>query len=237
MASNSVSSNGFEKMKGLFAASKGRGVAAGLILLVLLLSVLLIVTFAFPQPENTVIPVTGNSSTGGTQVPEQTSSPQPVINTQSTETAAVDTDTIFINIYKYRDPFKPQIESSETANIPGLAGNTMAAQSIEGAIGINGNTGNTATINSANDSGANGVGNAGSGSTVDPANVISLKSITGQGTSKRAAFIYQGQEYLVREGDRIADSAYKLTEINDGSVTLLYGDNRLTLQIGDEIVK
>lgn len=236
MAFNSVLSSGFTKMKGLFAASRARGVAGGLILLVVLLIVLLLVTFAFPKPDNTVT-TTGNSPTAETQVSDQTSNQQPVINTQSTETAVLDTDTAYINIFKYRDPFKPQIESSGTANVVGLTGNIMGAQSIEQMLGNNSAAGNTAMTNTVNDSGVNGVEDAGSGSVADPANALSLKSITGQGGSKQAAFIYQGQEYLVKEGDMVGGSPYQLMEINEGSVTILNGDNRFTLQIGDEMVK
>lgn len=66
---------------------------------------------------------------------------------------------------------------------------------------------------------------------------LSLVSITEQNGEKYATFNYKGTTYMVKEGERIADSEFQVIDIGEGSVTLLYGDSLLTLQVGDEIIK
>lgn len=85
-------------------------------------------------------------------------------------------------------------------------------------------------------SGQNDTATAGnsSGNSVD---VLSLQSINDQGGEKYATVLYGGQQYVVKVGDQIDSSPFYVEDIGISNITLLYGDSRLTLQIGDTIVK
>ncbi len=73
-----------------------------------------------------------------------------------------------------------------------------------------------------------------SGSSVD---VLSLESITTVDGQKTAVILYKGKQYTVKTGDQIDSSPFQVTDIGDSNISLLYGDSRLTLQVGDTIVK
>ncbi|HEY3373855.1 MAG TPA: hypothetical protein VGK02_02185 [Candidatus Aquicultor sp.] len=67
--------------------------------------------------------------------------------------------------------------------------------------------------------------------------VLSLESITEHGGTRYANVVYLGTQYEVKAGDQIGTSPYKVTDVADTSVTLLFGDDRLSLQLGEEILK
>ncbi|MCL6471958.1 MAG: hypothetical protein K6T91_04020 [Firmicutes bacterium] len=67
--------------------------------------------------------------------------------------------------------------------------------------------------------------------------VLSLQSINDQGGEKYATVLYGGQQYVVKTGDQIDSSPFYVEDIGTSNITLIYGDSRLSLQIGDTIVK
>ncbi|MBE0447546.1 MAG: hypothetical protein IBX64_05520, partial [Actinobacteria bacterium] len=131
--------------------------------------------------------------------------------TTDTATATTDTETVVTeyDLSGYKDPFKPFIASS-------INNGTTS-----------GSTGSSTDSNNQNSS----------GNTSYVHGSLSLVRIVNQNGQRYATVSYQGQEYTVREGEQIAGSPFKVTDIGDGSISLLYGDDRLTLQLGDEITK
>lgn len=206
------------KIKEMVKTPKGKGAAAGLILVVLLLLVLVVSTLAFPKPgdqvDNLVVkPAVRVSSTQTASGVASTASSS--TNTASS-TSTVDstgtissTDTVEVepDITGYRDPFTPLSEPTTTV----IATTTTG---LPGDVQVEL-----------------------SGDTTPSSNSLVLKSITDVDGVKYANVIYKAQEYTVKQGDQIADSPFKVTDIGDGSISLLYGDDRLSLQVGDEIIK
>lgn len=77
-----------------------------------------------------------------------------------------------------------------------------------------------------------------SGDTVDvPDDTLFLESIQTTDGQKTATLIWNDQKYTVGEGDTIADTPWKVLEINDGSVVMLYGDTEVTLTVGQGLSK
>ncbi|MFQ5574210.1 MAG: hypothetical protein ACE5E0_01120 [Terriglobia bacterium] len=66
---------------------------------------------------------------------------------------------------------------------------------------------------------------------------LSLEDITVEEGVKFAAVKYGGVAYKVKEGDRVGDSPYQVVSVGDNSSTLLFGDEQVSLQLGEEIVK
>ncbi|HZD59503.1 MAG TPA: type IV pilus biogenesis protein PilP, partial [Anaerolineae bacterium] len=162
------------------------------------------------SPETTGTP---NASKVATGTPETTGTAK-----ATTETAAEETETVLTkyDLSGYKDPFKPLFSAAEINN-----GTTTDGSNVS----------NTSNTSSTNQSTSNPVT-----SNVD-SHQLSLVRIVDQNGQRYATVSYQGQEYTVKEGDQIAGSPFKVTDIGDGSITLLYGDDRLTLQLGDEIIK
>ncbi|MDI6891866.1 MAG: hypothetical protein QMD08_02555 [Actinomycetota bacterium] len=52
-----------------------------------------------------------------------------------------------------------------------------------------------------------------------------------------ASIRYGDAVYKVTEGDRVDESPYQVLSIGTDSVVLLYGDDRITLRLGEEILK
>jgi len=186
-------------IKGFMGTSKGKGLALGLLLVVVALVGLLVMTFAFPKPD--AQPLKPVAKPAGTNP-----APAPTAQNQSTDTATSDTETVpkDVDLTNFRDPFKP---------LAILASSTNSTSSQE----------NTSTSTGTNIASA--------------IESLSLVSITEQNGEPYATFNYKGTTYMVKEGERIADSEFQVIDIGEGSVTLLYGDSLLTLQVGDEIIK
>lgn len=52
-----------------------------------------------------------------------------------------------------------------------------------------------------------------------------------------ATIHYGSTVYQVTEGTRVGDSPYEVLSIADDGVTLLYGDDQISLKVGEEIIK
>jgi len=70
-----------------------------------------------------------------------------------------------------------------------------------------------------------------------PENTLYLKSIQTENGKKTATFIWNGQTYKLGEGDTIPDTPWKVVEIGDSSVVMLYGDTQVTLSPGQGLSK
>lgn len=70
-----------------------------------------------------------------------------------------------------------------------------------------------------------------------PDDTLFLESIQTTNGEKTATLIWNDQKYTVGEGDTIADTPWKVLEINDESVVMLYGDTEVTLTVGQGLSK
>jgi len=79
---------------------------------------------------------------------------------------------------------------------------------------------------------------SGTGASVDvPADTLYLQSIISENGEPKAVFIWNGQTYTVGEGEQVADSPWKVLQINSDSVLMLYGDSQVTLSVGQGVGK
>jgi hypothetical protein len=67
--------------------------------------------------------------------------------------------------------------------------------------------------------------------------ILELKEIYQQEGKYYARIQYGSVEYIVTKDDQIGSSPYKVVEITDSNVTLLYGDDQVVLSIGEQIIK
>lgn len=70
-----------------------------------------------------------------------------------------------------------------------------------------------------------------------PANTLYLQSIISENGEPKAVFIWNGQTYSVGEGEQVADTPWKVLQINSDSVLMLYGDSQVTLSVGQGVGK
>ncbi|MEW6188681.1 MAG: hypothetical protein AB1466_01005 [Actinomycetota bacterium] len=75
------------------------------------------------------------------------------------------------------------------------------------------------------------------GTTETTPKVLALEDIYTEDGTKYASIKYGSTIYKVKEGDRINDSPYQVLSIGADSVTLLYGDDKIVLKLGEEIYK
>ncbi|MGB4593900.1 MAG: hypothetical protein WBI63_09030 [Coriobacteriia bacterium] len=69
------------------------------------------------------------------------------------------------------------------------------------------------------------------------ADTLYLVSVTTTGDEPEANMVWDQQEYTLSEGDAIPDSPWKLLEIRDDSVVMLFGDQQVILTVGQGIQK
>lgn len=64
-----------------------------------------------------------------------------------------------------------------------------------------------------------------------------LNDITTENGVKKAVITYSGTSYTLGEGDSVPNSPWKVFKIYTSSVVMLYGDDRVTLTVGQGITK
>jgi type IV pilus biogenesis protein PilP len=69
------------------------------------------------------------------------------------------------------------------------------------------------------------------------AGTILLQDITVENGEPTAVLVWNGTSYSVQEGDQIDGSPWKVLEIRDDSVVMLYGDTQVVLSVGQAISK
>jgi type IV pilus biogenesis protein PilP len=76
-----------------------------------------------------------------------------------------------------------------------------------------------------------------SGSTSANDNTLVLSDITTEDGEKRAVLTYNGKQYSLAEGEVVPGSPWKVLKIYTNSVVMLFGDDRVTLSVGQGITK
>lgn len=128
-------------------------------------------------------------------------------------------DTSF-EVYQTRDPFKP-INGSVSAS--SVIGNGSGGASNGGASTTQG-TPSTAP-------------QASTETVQAQKTALSLSGVTKQDGINYADINYGSTAYSLKAGDRVGDSPYQVQQVAETSVTLLYGDDQFTLQVGQEVFK
>jgi hypothetical protein len=248
-----------ETLKGMLSTPKGKGVVAGMVLVIVLLLVLLVVTFAVPQPDDSASllvnrevakPLNGVGQGAGQNNQVQAPTGTPTTSTASgispvNAGSTVETESVKYSdeIMKFRDPFSPIIESTTTGGA-GYTASSLDTQvsstqaSTNGAVVINQPAGGSVNVDTPSDGSDSGVdnGNTTSGGTDISQNIV-LTAITREHGIIYGVFQYNGVEYKTQAGEKIGSSPYQVLDVGDGSATLLYGDDRLTIALGEEIAK
>lgn len=111
-------------------------------------------------------------------------------------------------VYEYKDPFRPTYVSTASASGAGGAGATG--------------------------SGSSGTRTTSSGTRPE---YISLKGIEDSGSERVAVVEYGGKIYKVAEGERVGGSPYQVLGISSTAATMLYGDDRMTVAVGQRLDK
>jgi hypothetical protein len=83
---------------------------------------------------------------------------------------------------------------------------------------------------------ADTTGDGDTGNTVPP-NTLQLESVSTVDGEAVATFTWNGQEYTAGEGDQLGDSPWQVVSIEGDTVVMLYGDNRVSLTVGQGITK
>ena len=70
--------------------------------------------------------------------------------------------------------------------------------------------------------------------TVDP-NVLTLQNIVSKDGELQAVLAFGGVTYTAGEGDQLGTTPWKVLTVNDTSVSMLYGDVKVTLSLGEGV--
>jgi type IV pilus biogenesis protein PilP len=90
---------------------------------------------------------------------------------------------------------------------------------------------------SAADSSTGGSSTSGTSSVSVPADTLYLQSIQTENGRTTATFIWNGTTYVLKKGQSIPDSPWKVVSIGDSSVVMLFGDTEVTLSTGQGLNK
>ncbi|MDP1809057.1 MAG: hypothetical protein Q8L35_05930 [Actinomycetota bacterium] len=110
-------------------------------------------------------------------------------------------------VFETRDPFK-RPDATETQSSPVTASPTSAS--------------------------ATGTATPAAG---QQSSVLSLKSVSSQNGVLYANVDYGANSYVVRAGERVGASPYQITSVSSENATFLYGDDSLTLRVGEDVQK
>lgn len=210
------------KLKAYIKTPKGKILAiVAVALLVVLLVVVVGVAFVFyrqvsglspeePKPQPAAEKKDEDKTTeetGKAAAPEEEAA-APTEEAEEAEKPAEDTEVGVFEVYEGpRDPFQPLAGTGA-----GTGGTGVGAEQPSTAPGTGGEPGQELES-------------------------ISLENIYSSGGAKYASIKYGGKLYQVKEGDRVGETALQVISIYESSVVLLYGDERITLQLGQEVRK
>lgn len=68
-------------------------------------------------------------------------------------------------------------------------------------------------------------------------NTLTLTAVTVENGEDVAVLVWNGTEYRLAEGESIPDTPWKVLSINGNTVVMLFGDQRVTLVVGEGISK
>jgi hypothetical protein len=74
-------------------------------------------------------------------------------------------------------------------------------------------------------------------STVSPASTLVLNAIVTVGDAHKGSFTLNGVPYIAGNGETIDSSPWKVLEVGTDSVLMLYGDDQVTIAVGQTISK
>lgn len=110
-------------------------------------------------------------------------------------------------VYETRDPFKQPDLPAAPASTGGAATSSSSA------------TGTAAAAAGAQSS------------------VLALKSVSNENGVLYANVDYGTNSYVVRSGERVGASPYQITSVSSAGATFLYGDDTLSLRVGEDVQK
>ena len=67
--------------------------------------------------------------------------------------------------------------------------------------------------------------------------ILFLKGVNSESGALYASVGYGPDSYVVRAGERVGSSPYQITSVSTDSATFLYGDDSLSLQVGEDVQK
>ena len=70
-----------------------------------------------------------------------------------------------------------------------------------------------------------------------PANTLFLQSIQAVNDTNQATLIWNGEAFVVGAGQAVGDTPWKVLSISDTSVVMLFGDDRVTISVGQGLSK
>lgn len=161
-----------------------------------------------PEPSEVTQVETSTSPTS-----QETSVAPPVAGGATTVTEEADAEAnVNYEVYETRDPFKP-VEATSTA---ATANVSVSAVSTGG-----GST--TSTVST--------------GASTQQTEALALDSVDNQNGTLYANVKYGSTPYTVRPGDRVGASPFQLIAVAADNATFLYGDDQLTLAVGESVDK
>lgn len=144
---------------------------------------------------------------------------------ESTGTAEPMEPPVAVDSYsqdQFRDPFRPIDESATASVLDALK------VKIKDAMAERGRSGYVPNLST---------GSGGSGKESLAQGTLKLESISESEGTRMATVVFGGTRYAVGIGDKIDGSSYQVVDIGADNITVLYGDDRLTLTIGESISK
>ncbi len=111
-------------------------------------------------------------------------------------------------VYETRDPFRP----SNSTSTPALSSTKIAP--------VASSDSSTSSAAEASDK-----------------QVLSLSGVNNENGTLFASVEYDSSPYTVRSGERVGESSFQVTAISGDSASFLYGDDTVTLQVGEDVTK
>lgn len=213
MASGST----FESIRNFASTNAGKAAIAGVAIAIAL--ALGAVGYFYLAGERGPAAASGNKSAG--------SAAQKAVakGGESTGTAEPMEPPVAVDSYsqeQFRDPFRPIDESATASVLEALK------VKIEDAMAERGRSGYVPNLTA---------GSGGSSGESLVQGTLKLESISESEGTRTATVTFGGKRYAVGVGDRIDGSSYQVVDIGADNITVLYGDDRLTLTIGESISK
>lgn len=163
-----------------------------------------------PSPESKIV----NPVSAGTDSTPSVSPTDNKVGDTSEGVAEESFDSSF-EVYQTRDPFKPMDGSISAASV---TSDGQSGSSTGGSSTIIPPETTTETVQAQK-------------------TALSLNGVTKQDGINYADIDYGGTAYSLKAGDRVGSSSYQVQQVGETSVTLLYGDDQFTLQVGQEVFK
>ncbi len=140
-----------------------------------------------------------------------------MIPASSEESATVPEAKPLSSTFVFRDIYEPTVKPSVPPS--STADETSTADGTDGGDGTSGDNtdgGDTSQV---------------------PENTLMLKSVSTVDGVPTATIVWNGQTYEVSEGETLGDTPWQVLDISGSTVTMLYGDTKVTLTVGQGVTK